>query len=149
MKTLMVSIAAVALIAAASPLHAQGYGRPQDGFSSQQYSGQYSGQVSLQYLGRVDGAGAGIKISLQVQATDTIGRIRPQLVRAIAWRSIHSRHPRGRDGTLASVARASEIEPADGSQTKDRPKADVASCERSWIGLNGSIFDANGSTRVL
>ena len=58
MKTLMASIAAVALIAASSPLLAQGYGRPQDGFSSQQYSGRYDGQISLQYIGRVDGRGS-------------------------------------------------------------------------------------------
>jgi hypothetical protein len=79
-------------------------------------------------------AGAGIKVSLQVQPTDTIGRIRIRLVRAIAWRSIRSRHPRGRDGRLASVARANEIETAAGFQTKDRPEADVALVPRSWIG---------------
>jgi hypothetical protein len=37
---------------------AQGYARPQDGFSTQQYSGQYSGQYYGQYSGRVDGRGS-------------------------------------------------------------------------------------------
>ena len=56
--TLNIWIAVIALMIVSSPLLAQGYGRPQDGFSSQQYSGRYSGQVSLQYIGRVDGRGS-------------------------------------------------------------------------------------------
>jgi hypothetical protein len=56
--SLRMCTAVIVLIAVPSPLFAQGYGRPQDGFSSQQYSGQYSGQLSLQYFGRVDGRGS-------------------------------------------------------------------------------------------
>jgi hypothetical protein len=80
MKTRIISIGAVALAAAPSPLLAQGSGRLQDGFSSQQYSGRYNGQVSLQYIGRVDGPGADMKAYPQAQLTNTIGSMRTRSV---------------------------------------------------------------------
>jgi hypothetical protein len=58
MKHLIVSIATVALISATSPLFAQGYGRPQDGFYSGQTNSQYSGQYYGQIDPRVDGRGS-------------------------------------------------------------------------------------------
>jgi len=48
--------------------------------------------------------------------------MRTRLVRAIAWRSIHSRHPRAQDGRLEYVARANEIVPVADSQTKTSPE---------------------------
>jgi hypothetical protein len=53
-----------------------------------------------------------MKAFLQVPPTNTIARMRTRLARAIARRSIHSRHPRARDGRLEYIARANEIEPA-------------------------------------
>ena len=67
--------------------------------------------------------GAGMKASLQVPPTNTIVYMRTRLVRAIAWRSIHSRHLRARDGRLEYVTRANEIEPAARSQTKRPPES--------------------------
>src|SRR5260370_34508433 len=84
MKTLIVSIAAIALIAASSPLLAQGYGRPQDGFSSQQYSGRYDGQISLQYIGRVDGRGSRREGFPPRQAAKTNGLMQTRLIRSHA-----------------------------------------------------------------
>jgi len=57
-------------------------------------------------------AGAGEKVSLQVQPTNIIGLMRTRLVRAIAWRSIRSRHPLAQDGRLGYGTRANEIETA-------------------------------------
>src|SRR5450432_1182053 len=76
--------------------------------------------------------GAGMKVFLQVQPTDTIGRIRIRLVRAIAWRSNRSRHRRGRDGRLASEARANEIETAAGFKQKTDRRLGL-SCSNHFV----------------
>src|SRR5712692_2939940 len=68
-------------------------------------------------------AGAGVKAFLQVSPTNTIGYTRTQLVRAIAWRSIRSRHPLAQDGRLGYGTRANEIETAVCSWTKRPPEA--------------------------
>jgi len=105
MKTLMVSIAAIALIAAASPLDAQGYGRPQDGFSLQQYSGQYSGRVSLQYIGRVDGRGSRHE-GFPPSAADRYNRTYQNPISASDCVEVESFAPSARPGWQARVRSA-------------------------------------------
>jgi hypothetical protein len=105
MKALIVSIAAVALIAASSPLFAQGYGRPQDGFSSQQYSGRYDGQVSLQYIGRVDGRGSRHE-GLPPSAADKYNRTYENPISASDCVEVDSFAPSARPGWQARIRNA-------------------------------------------
>src|SRR5437879_11796979 len=51
-----------------------------------------------------------MKAFLQVPPTETTGRTRTRSVRAIARKSIHSRHPPARDGRLERVTLANEVE---------------------------------------
>ena len=105
MKALIVSIAVVALIAASSPLFAQGYGRPQDGFSSQQYSGRYDGQVSLQYIGRVDGRGSRHE-GLPPSASDKYNRTYENPISASDCVEVDSFAPSARPGWQARIRSA-------------------------------------------
>jgi hypothetical protein len=105
MKALTASIAAVALIAVSSPLLAQGYGRPQDGFSLQQYSGRYDGQVSLQYIGRVDGRGSR-REGFPPSAADKYNRLYENPVSASDCVEVDSFAPSARPGWQARVRTA-------------------------------------------
>jgi hypothetical protein len=86
--------------------------------------------------------GAGMKASLQVPPTNTIVYMRTRLVRAIAWRSIHSRHLRARDGRLEYVTRANEIEPAARSQTNRPPEGRAAGSRRRVFVWAKALVDA-------
>jgi hypothetical protein len=55
LKILAIAVVLFASSVVTPPSVAQDYGRPQDDFSSGQYSGQYSGEYSGQYDGQVDG----------------------------------------------------------------------------------------------
>ena len=88
-----------------SPLFAQGYGRPQDGFSSQQYSGRYDGQVSLQYIGRVDGRGSRHE-GLPPSAADKYNRTYENPISASDCVEVDSFAPSARPGWQARIRNA-------------------------------------------
>jgi hypothetical protein len=105
MKALIVSITAMALIVAASPLFAQGYGRLQDGFYSGQYSGQYSGFYNAQIDPRVDGRGSH-REGFPPSAADKDNRLFDNPVRPSDCVEVDSFAPDARPGWQARVRAA-------------------------------------------